>query len=299
MVSFLKSLNLILLLGLISVSLSAEPISIGVSLADLGNPFFTELGEALNHEAQLQTHGQVRIDIQSSAYDLERQQNQLRQFIQDNVDLILLSAAHSELIAADIRLAQRAGIVVTAIDIDADGADVTVTSDNIQAGEISCQALVNRLGNQGRIAIINGAKVSSVSDRVAGCRSVLNNYPDIELIADQINGGGTFEGGLEAMTFLLSRYDDIAGVFAINDPSALGALKALKLFGNHQVLIASVDGSEKFVRAMNEGEKQLIATAAQKPADMANLAIKYSLQKIAEKDATPIVVRIPTSLVIP
>jgi ribose transport system substrate-binding protein len=294
LLSWSWSISLVLM---VSPTALAEQAVIGVSLADLGNPFFTQLGNSLSREASIQTNGEAIVEIQSSAYDLARQQRQIKKFIQEHVDLIVLSAANSDAIFADIALAQKNGIIVTAVDIDANGADVTVTSDNIQAGEIACQALVDQLNERGKVAIINGAKVSSVADRVAGCRSVLNNYPKIELVGDQYNSGGTFEGGLEAATFLLSRYEDVKGIFAINDPSALGVLKALELQGNTEIKIVSVDGSKAFINTMNEPGSPLIATAAQQPESMARLAIQYSLLKLSNSDAAPVVIRIPTTLV--
>jgi ABC-type sugar transport system substrate-binding protein len=44
----------------------------------------------------------------------------------------------------------------------------------------------------------------------------------------QLNGGGTIEGGLEVMTYPINAYKHIHGVFAINDPSAQGAVMAAR-----------------------------------------------------------------------
>lgn len=275
----------------------ADPLRIGVSLADLGNPFFYSLAQYIQDAATEQSGEPVEITVLSSAYDLERQQTQIQRFIDERVDIILLSPSDSAGIEPAIRSAQRAGIVVTAIDIDAKGADISVTTDNVQAGEIACQHLVDRLNARGRVAIINGASVSSVTDRVAGCRAILNNYPDIELVSDEFNAGGTFGGGLEAMTFLLSQHPEIEGVFAINDPTSLGAAQAAELGGRNDILITSVDGSPDFIDAMRDDRPSLIATAAQSPPEMAWRAIELSLERIANPVRSRQTVRIPTHLI--
>ncbi len=276
-----------------------EPLRIGASLSDLGNPFFYSLAEDIQNAANELSDRPVELTVVSSAYDLNRQRQQIRRFIDDRVDIILLNAADSQAIEPDIRLAQKAGIVVTAIDIDAQGADITVTTDNVQAGEIACQYLVDQMHYQGQVAIINGANVSSVTERVAGCRAILNNYPEIELVGDQYNGGGTFGGGLEATTFLLSQQPTVQGVFAINDPSALGAAQAAELSGRQDVQIVSVDGSSEFLDALAGNHPNLLATAAQSPEKMARLAVEKSLDRMQRPNQAPITIRIPTHLITP
>ena len=276
-----------------------EPLRIGASLSDLGNPFFYSLAEDIQNAANELSDRPVELTVVSSAYDLNRQRQQIRRFIDDRVDIILLNAADSQAIEPDIRLAQKAGIVVTAIDIDAQGADITVTTDNVQAGEIACQYLVDQMHYQGQVAIINGANVSSVTERVAGCRAILNNYPEIELVGDQYNGGGTFGGGLEATTFLLSQQPTVQGVFAINDPSALGAAQAAELSGRQDVQIVSVDGSSEFLAALASNHPNLLATAAQSPEKMARLAVEKSLDRMQRPNQAPITIRIPTHLIPP
>ncbi|MGR4070377.1 substrate-binding domain-containing protein [Billgrantia sp. C5P2] len=272
---------LIALLSLYAAHLHAEPLRIGVSVADLGNPFFATLAVALGESARAMHPGDVTLEVRSSAYDLERQVNQVDAFTQARMDIIVLAAANSEAIGPAVRRAQQAGIVVAAVDINAQGADVTVTTDNVQAGAMACGYMAERLGHSGRVAIINGAPVSSVTDRVAGCRAVLNEYPRIELLSDDHNGGGTYSGGLEAMTYLINAYPDLEAVFAINDPSAMGAASAARLAGQTHLFIVAVDGSPEGIEALRESPPLLVASAAQSPRQMAETAIRESLRHLA------------------
>lgn len=275
----------------------ADPLRVGVSLADLGNPFFYALAQHLQDAANEQSSQPVEMTVVSSAYDLQRQQAQMQRFIDDRVDIILLSAADSMGIEPSIHQARQAGITVTAVDIDAQGADLSVTTDNVQAGMLACRYLAERMGRKGDLGIINGASVSSVTDRVAGCRAVLQDYPDIRLVSDRFNAGGTFGGGLEAMTFLLSQHPGINGVFAINDPSALGAAEAATLAGRHDILITSVDGSSDVLAALASNHPNLIGTAAQSPEEMARRAIDVSLAHRENRLQSPRSIRIPTHLI--
>jgi ABC-type sugar transport system substrate-binding protein len=51
----------------------------------------------------------------------------------------------------------------------------------------------------------------------------IQKHPDIKVLSDNQNAKGSREGGLEVMTSLLAANPKIDGVFAINDPTAIGA----------------------------------------------------------------------------
>jgi ribose transport system substrate-binding protein len=276
---------------------AAELTSIGVSVADLGNPFFVQIAESVADKARELAGDQVKVIVRSSAYDLTRQRHQILEFIQMKVDLIVLTAADSIKIERDVRLAQNAGIRVIAVDINAAGADVTITTDNVQAGKIACEYLVRRLSGKGNVVIINGASISSVIDRVSGCKDVLKRYPDIRLLSDQLNGGGTIEGGLEVMTYLINAYARIHGVFAINDPCAQGVLMAAQQAGRTDFIITSVDGAPAARSALMHSDSPWVASAAQFPRQMAELAVETGLSLLREKPVESGVILIPAQLI--
>uniref|UniRef100_UPI00286825B9 substrate-binding domain-containing protein n=1 Tax=Brevibacillus agri TaxID=51101 RepID=UPI00286825B9 len=87
---------------------------------------------------------------------------------------------HHSSIGPAIKKAQAAGIVVVAVDTAAEGADATVTTNNVQAGEISCQYIVDKLGGKGDVIIENGPQVSAVIDRVTGCKNVFGKNAGIK-----------------------------------------------------------------------------------------------------------------------
>jgi ribose transport system substrate-binding protein len=276
---------------------AAQLTSIGVSVADLGNPFFVQIAQSITDKARRLAGDQVKVIVRSSAYDLDRQRHQIQEFIQMKVDLIILTAADSIKIERDVRLAQKAGIRVIAVDINAAGADVTITTDNVQAGEIACQYLAQRLKGKGNIVIINGATISSVIDRVSGCKAVLEKYPDMHLLSDQLNGGGTIEGGLEVMTYLINAHERIHGVFAINDPCAQGAVLAARQAGRNDFIIASVDGAPAARRILTQTDGPWVASAAQFPRQMAELAVETGLALLQGKPAKSRIILIPAQLI--
>lgn len=276
---------------------AAELHSIGVSVADLGNPFFVQVAKSVSDKARELAGGQVEVLVRSSAYDLRRQQRQIQEFIQRKVDLIILTAADSVQIEPEVNRAQQAGICVIAVDINAAGADVTITTDNRQAGEIACEYLARKMNYKGNAVIINGACISSVNDRVAGCKGVLGKYPDIQLLSDQLNGGGSMEGGMEVMTQLINAFEKIHGVFAINDPCAQGAVLAAEQAGRKDFVITSVDGAPAAQEAMTQPDTIWVASAAQFPGQMAERAVELGFQLFQGHSVKQKVIRIPARLI--
>ena len=109
--------------------------SIGISVGSLGNVYFVTLAKGAEATAKT-INPNVKVTVADSAYDLGKQGNQMDNFIAAGVDLILLAAADPNAIAPAVKRAQAAGIVVMAVDVAAAGADATVQTDNVQAGEI-------------------------------------------------------------------------------------------------------------------------------------------------------------------
>ncbi|WP_084783980.1 ABC transporter substrate-binding protein [Marinobacterium aestuarii] len=252
--------------------------SIGISVSDLGNPYFVEIARGAERRARELGGSQVRVQVVSSAYDLPRQVRQIDAFISDGVQLILLSAADRDGIAPAVQRAREAGIRVIAVDVEAAGADATITTDNRLAGTLACDYLAQRIGGTGKVVIINGPAVSSVLERVQGCHDALAAFAGIEVLSDRENGGGAREGGLEKMTALMTAYPDIQGVFTINDPSALGAEQAAHQAGRSNFVIVSIDGSPAAFDQLKSASSLLEASAAQFPGRIAERAVDTGLQ---------------------
>lgn len=270
--------------------------SIGMSVADLGNPFFVELVDSVTRRANELNQGHsVEVVVRSDAYDLKRQMRQLNEFIERQVDLIILTATDEYKIAPVVARAQRAGIKVIAVDVNAQGADATITTDNVQAGMVACERLAKEIGYQGQFVIINGVSVSSVLERVAGCKSAINRYPNITLLSDRLNGTGSREGGMEAMVYLMEEYDHLDAVFAINDPTAYGALMAAEQAGRNEFLLASVDGSNFAIDAIQQ-PNVWIATAVQRPSLMAETAVEMGIALLNGEDIRQRFILIPAQL---
>lgn len=277
--------SLVSLLLLLSASVAyARPIKVGISLVDLSNPFFTILAEQISRELKNNHPDDTEILLHSSAYNLGKQIAQLDDFIEKQVDIIFVAASETEAIAPFVERARKRGIIVVAVDIESAGADIVVTSDNTLAGHQACDYLAEHIGQQGEIAIINGQRISSVMNRVKGCKQALANYPNISLVSDSHNSSGTYSGGLESMTYLMIEHPQLKGVFTINDPSAFGAVEATSQLSRQDIAIVAVDASPEFLTQLGKPDSNFIASTAQFPRHMAQKAVQLALRRLGKAE---------------
>jgi ribose transport system substrate-binding protein len=283
-------------LALTAGAASAQELnSIGITLGSLGNPFFVALTNGAEAKAK-EINPDVQITSASADYDLNKQFTQIENFIASGVNMILLNATDPRAIAPAVKRAQAAGIVVVAVDVAAAGVDATVQTDNIKAGEMACQYIVDHTGGKGNVIIQNGPQVSSVIDRVNGCKAVLAKSPDIKILSDDQNGKGDREGGLNIMQGHLTRFPEIAAVFTINDPQAIDSDLAAKQLQRSEFIITSVDGAPDIEKAL-AGGTLIKASASQDPYTMAQqaVAVGYEIMK-GNKPENPMVLMTPTLL---
>ena len=290
-------LKTILLAG-VALAVAAAPVSakelksVGITVGSLGNPYFVALSKGAEAEAKSINPG-VKITTASADYDLNKQFTQIDNFISSGVDLILVNAADPRAIAPAIKRAQAAGVVVIAVDVAAAGADATVQTNNVQAGEISCQLMVDKIGGKGDVIIENGPQVSAVIDRVKGCKDVLAKHPDIKILSSDQDGKGSREGGMAAMQGYLTRFPNVVGVFTINDPQAIGSDLAAKQLNRTGITIVSVDGAPDIVGAL-KGNTQVQASASQDPTEMGKLAVRTGVDIMdGKKPENPVVLLEP------
>ena len=271
--------------------------TIGISLGSLGNPFFIALSKGAEFEAK-KTNPNVKLLTFGYDYDLGKQVNQIDNFIAAGVDLILLNPGDVKALRPAIEKAQKAGIKVVAVDTNAEGADAAVTTDNVQAGQIACQYFIDKLGKKGSVIIENGPQVSSVVDRVNGCKKALADAPDMKLLSSDQDGKGQRDAGLTVMKSLLTRFTKVDAIFTINDPQALGSNLAAKQLNRNDIIITSVDGAPDIEAGLKDAASPMIqASASQDPYAMAIKAVDIGIDLLNGKEPSQKVTLLPSKLV--
>lgn len=271
-------------------------MAVGVTVGTLGNPFFVPLVQGAE-DAIKKEYPNAQVTVVGADYDLNKQASQIDSFIASGAKLIMLNAVDVNAIAPAVAKAKAAGITIGAFDVSAKGADVTVMTNNVQAGEIACGYLAEKLNGKGEVVIINGPPVSSIVDRVTGCKNAFAKHPEITILSDNQDGKASREGGLAVMQSLLTRYQKIDAVFGANDPTAIGADLAAKQLGRTEMIIAGVDGAPDVVAALKSGNTRIVASSSQDPYGMAAKAAEMALGVIKGQKPAESTVLLDTKLV--
>ncbi|MFN6568793.1 ABC transporter substrate-binding protein [Dendronalium sp. ChiSLP03b] len=271
--------------------------SVAFTAGDLSNPFFVLMGQEIDATAKKIGGNDVKVSVVSSAYDLNQQANQIENFTAANTDIIILNAADKNGIKPAVEKAKQAGRIVIAVDTGAEGVDATVTTNNVQAGEVACKYIGDRLKGKGNVVIVNGPAVESVVQRVSGCEKALSKYPEIKILSKDQNAEGSRDGGLRVMTDLLTTFPKIDAVFAINDPSGVGAELAAIQAQRKDFFIVGVDGAPEAIKAIANKDGIYAATATQNPRGMAAKAVEVGNDILHGKKPSNSTILIPVKLI--
>lgn len=274
--------------------------TIGVSLLTLQNPFFKVIGDNITAEAA--KHGYDTLVV-SADNDVARQSNQVKDFIVKKAAAIVLSPADSKAIVPVIQEANAAGIPVFTVDVPCNEPGVKivtqVATDNFGGGKEAAQAMIEALkGQGGKIGVLDLKQVESCILRVKGFKEVLDAHnakaAQKIVIVSELDGGGAKDKGYKAAEDMLQAHPDLVGIFAINDPSALGARGALEKAGKAgNVVIIGFDGQPEGKQAIKDGK--IYADPIQFP-DKMGMEVVRAFLRHSKGEELPQQMLIPTSL---
>ncbi|AFR07164.1 ABC transporter permease/substrate-binding protein [Nocardiopsis alba] len=271
---------------------SSDGPRVGMSLSTLNNPFFLQMRDGAQEEAD---EAGVNLIVTDAQDDASQQADQIQNFISTGVDAMVLNPVDSDASGPPVRGANNADIPVIAADRGVEGAEVEtlVASDNVEGGREAARVMADALGEEGRIVVLQGTPGTSASrERGSGFAEGIAEFPDIEVVSQQ---PADFDRsrGLDVMTNMLQSNGDVDGVFAENDEMALGAAAALSSAGKEAVVIG-FDGTPEGVDAVGEGV--LYATIAQRPAELGRAAVRNAIAVI-EGERIEETVKVPVEVV--
>ncbi|HTI01765.1 MAG TPA: ABC transporter substrate-binding protein [Acidisoma sp.] len=167
--------------------------------------------------------------------------------------------------------------VVTADTSVADTSKITgaVTGDNIGGGALAADLLSEALGGKGEVYLMNGLPGTSTDQlRKQGFESKLKSYPGLKYLGFQFSSDQPSHAA-QVVRELLLRYPHLAGIFCIDDETAIGVIQGLRNAGKlGQVKVVAYDAEPDEVNALKAGE--LIGLIAQQPAMEGEMAVKMA-----------------------
>ena len=252
--------------------------TIGVSLLTKEHVFYRDLERGLRETAAKHNFDLI---INSGDWDLAKHQAQIENYIVQKVDAIIVCPVDSKGIGPAIQKANAAGIPVFTADIKAEGGRIVsqIASDNVEGGRLAAQHMAKLLNGRGEVAIIDQPVTQSVIDRVRGFMEEIAAHPEIRIVA-RPSGDGVRDKAMKAAEDLLQGYPKLAGVFGINDDSALGALAAVEAAGRKGIVIVGFDGIPEARQAILRGSA-LKADVVQYPLEIGRITIETIARHLA------------------
>jgi ribose transport system substrate-binding protein len=271
---------------------ASRPV-VGVTLLTEQHAFYKTLEDGLRDEAKAR---HLDLVIVACEMDPAKQASQIEDFVARRVSALLVAPCDSSAVAQNLTAAETAGIPVFTADIAAHGAKVVshVASDNVQGGRLAAQALAKFIGEAGDVVIIDQPTVASVQERVRGFDEEMRNHPNVHIVA-RPGADGQRARAMSAMEDMMQAHPHLAGVFGINDDSALGALSVVEAAGRKDIAIVGYDATDEARAAISRGSA-LKADVAQDPGQIGRTAIDMISRHLAGEQV-PAVVAVKVGLV--
>ncbi len=284
-----------------STTVKAKRPPVGVSVLTMTNPFFKVIADTITEDLGKEGYDVIAY---SGDEDVTVQQNQVKDFLVRKVAAIVLCPADSIAIGPVIQEANKQGVPVFTADIGCLAKDAKVVThvatDNYDGGKKAAQAMIEALGDAGGpIAVLDHKKVESCILRVKGFKEVLSAHNEKRAqgkitIVTELPSGGSKDQGYKSTADALQAHEDIVGIFAINDPSALGARAAVENAKRAaRIKIIGFDGQPEGKRAIREGK--IYADPIQFPDKIGHETAKAILDYFRGETPQPEIL-IPTAL---
>lgn len=221
-----------------------DPWVVGMSQSNLGEPWRVQMDADVRAAAQ--THPELRVMFKDAQNNSLTQRAQVEEFVEQGVDLILISPKEAAPLTAPVAAAYQRGIPVIVLDREVQGDEYTcfIGADNVRIGREAGKWLADALGGKGRIVELKGLMTSTPGqDRHQGFLEGidLEAHPDLQVV---------FEGEMEwlepnartEMESALATQPRIDAVYAHNDPGAHGAWLAARAAGREdEMMFVGID----------------------------------------------------------
>lgn len=231
--------------------------------------------------------------------DREQQIQVVEGFVSQGVNGIVLAPLDDKALVRPVEEAKRAGIPTVIIDsgLDSDQIVSFAATDNRKGGNMAAERLGELLGGKGKVIMLRYLEGSaSTADREEGFLEVMRSkFPNIELISTDQYAGATRDSAKRTSENLLQKYgDQVAGVFASNEPASTGMLLALQDISKAgKIIFVGFDSAPQFIDAMNKGQMQ--GFVVQNPFAIGELGVRAMIDSLLGK---PVDKRVDTGVMI-
>jgi ribose transport system substrate-binding protein len=223
-------------------------------IRDDTNDFWTSVISGCRMAAE-EYESELEIMAPDKEENVEEQNRLLRAAIEKKPDAILFSPSSMNASDELLKEAKDKGIHITYIDsyTKEDLQDLTVATDNVNAGRMMGEYARTLLDKDSKIAIVSHVKgVSTAVEREQGFREGLGDYA--ENIVETVYCNSLYEKSYELAQKLMEKYPDLEMIAGMNEYSAVGVGRAVSDAGvKDRIDVVGVDCSQEAINLMEMG----------------------------------------------
>ncbi|MDO4343178.1 MAG: sugar ABC transporter substrate-binding protein [Eubacteriales bacterium] len=242
--------------ALFSATALAEGKTIGIATYTMDNSAIYPLIQSMIDSVEAEGDQYVLVSAKG-AEDNEGIVQSVEELVaRDDIDGILVDNINDTVLTDVVAKAKERNIPMAFNDIPfANPEDVVtnVLNDNFGAGVACAERMVQDLDGKGKVVIWDHRVNAVMRDRTDGVFSVLDQYPDIEVLYEGLCDLDVAKAS-QNMEDILMTYDEIDAAICLVDNTAIGCLAAMKQQGREGIKLYGVDGSADICPYIKSGE---------------------------------------------
>jgi len=201
---------------------------IGMSQANKGEPWRQAMNDQI--QAAAEAHPELSVVFADAAQDNAKQVSQVESFLQQGIDLLIISPNEAAPLTDVVAKAYKKGIPVIVLDRKVNGDEYTmwIGANNqkigARAGEYVANWAKEKKLKPANVIELRGLEGSTpAKERGDGFREGIAKNPDVKIIASQ-NANWLREKGISVSQSMLQAQPDVDVIYAHNDPMAEAAV---------------------------------------------------------------------------
>ncbi|MCG7335757.1 substrate-binding domain-containing protein [Sporosarcina sp. ACRSM] len=260
-------------------------LTVGVSTITLQHQFFIEIDKGIKKAADEMG---VKLLTNDPNQDLAKQVSAVEDFIQKDVDGLILMATDNAGVIPVVEEADGLGIPVVTADavVDSPGVTTFIGTANYEAGEELGNYFKKYLEENKKadekikVGVVTSIKSLVQQERLKGFKSALEDVNNVEFLNDQ--PGYDREESMRTVENILQANPDVDYIFASAENGVLGSLAALESAKTKDIQILGFDVNKEAAIGIKNGH--ILAMIQQQPELIGETALKTVVDAINGKE---------------
>lgn len=260
--------------------------TIGYAPATLNNAFWLAVKDGVQQAIDETGVDVELVDIDANG-DQSIMNDGISNLLSSGIDALLCAPADSNAVGSALEECQNAGVPVINFDtpVPEEQKDMVVTviaSDNYNAGYVVGQDAASKMEDGAKVLILHSPRASACVERYDGFIAALDESGKEYTIVNELDGEGDQETSLGLTGDALVADPDLAIIFAVNDPSAMGAVNAIQQTSvglENDIMVYGVDGNPDAKKMIEAGDME--GTGSQSPETLGYESMMAALNTIA------------------